>query len=73
MKQPQPIAWGYSWLGLLNMILLQWTLWRLQLTIDKQTGVVSRWAMVGPILPLSGWWSGYVYLTEAARRRRNAP
>jgi|WetSurMetagenome_2_1015567.scaffolds.fasta_scaffold1166172_1 hypothetical protein len=66
-----PIILGYSWIGLLNMILLQWSFWRLQLTIDKKTGIVTGIRMIGPIMPLTGWWSKYVYLTDAARRRRN--
>jgi hypothetical protein len=42
------------WLGYLNFILLQWFCFRVSVKIenDKRVG----WGIVGPCLPLTGWW-----------------
>lgn len=60
MKQPKPVFRGYSWLGILNMLLLQWFFIRLQLTCDK--GEIVSWKIIGPVVPLTGWWSKYIFL-----------
>ena len=60
MKQPKPILLGYSWLGILNMSLLQWFFIRLQATADN--GQIVKFNVIGPIVPLTGWWSRYIWL-----------
>jgi len=49
-----------SWLGLLNFFVLQWLLFRLQETVDVDDGKHLSWDVIGPIVPLTGWWSSYV-------------
>jgi hypothetical protein len=58
MKQPKPILFGYSWLGIINMVIIQWLFIRLQATCDK--GQIVRFDFIGPIVPLTGWWGPYV-------------
>jgi hypothetical protein len=60
MKQPQPILFGYSWLGILNMAILQWLFIRLQATVEN--GQIVKFKVIGPVVPLTGWWSPYVFL-----------
>jgi hypothetical protein len=62
MKQPTPIFRGYSWLGILNMLVIQWFFIRLQLTCDG--GVIVGWKLIGFIVPLTGWWSPYIWLKK---------
>lgn len=53
------IAFGYSWLGLLNVCLLQWLFVRLEGEVNS-SGVVLAFNVIGPIVPLTGWTFGYV-------------
>jgi len=47
-----------TWLGYLNFVVLQWFFVRYaRVTDDRGETVGFRW--LGPILPLSGWWSDY--------------
>lgn len=67
-----------SRLGLLNFILLQWFFVRLtKMTPALATAGAKRplaqWTdqpvyfFIGPVLPLSGWWTSYVFLPGAKR------
>jgi hypothetical protein len=53
---------GYSWVGWLNMLVLQWWLICLQVALCAKTGKSVRWKLIGPLVPLTGWWSPYVWL-----------
>lgn len=60
-----PGGWfaGVSWVGALNMALLQWLFIRLELTTeDEAPQDVSRVAVLFPVVPLTGWQSEYVPL-----------
>jgi hypothetical protein len=57
--------WYYpfrTWLGLLNFLVLQWFFIRLQETVDEKTEAHERWDIIGPIVPLTGWWNRYWYV-----------
>lgn len=53
---------GFTWVGWLNIVVLQWFCVRLGYALDKETGSFVRWTWVGPVLPLTGWWSDYVFI-----------
>ena len=50
-----------SALGALNFLVLQWLFVRLQETVSDD-GAHERWDIIGLIVPLTGWWSRYVYV-----------
>lgn len=50
-----------SWYGWLNFLLIQWFFVRLTKCIDDETNKVS-WKLTYLVLPLTGWWSDYVFL-----------
>jgi hypothetical protein len=43
----------------LNVFLLQWVGFRLARVIEED-GEQSGWAIIGPVLPLTGWGNGYI-------------
>jgi len=47
-----------SWFGWLNFIILQWLGVRLAAEVKKKN--IIGWTLIGPILPLSGWWGRYI-------------
>ena len=53
-----------TWLGVLNFVILQWFLIRLAKQVEGQPGEYKTvgWKIIGPILPLTGWWSNYIWL-----------
>lgn len=51
-----------TWLFASNFLLAQWFFVRLAKEIDRDTLKVVRWAWMGPIVPLTGWWSNYIWL-----------
>jgi hypothetical protein len=59
----KPILFGYSWIGILNILLLQWFFVRLQATADKDMNI-TKFEIIGPIVPMTGWWSKYVWLSK---------
>jgi hypothetical protein len=51
----------HTWLGWLNLLLVQWSFFRIARRVDlkgKQTG----WSILGPVLPMTGWGSPYVWI-----------
>jgi hypothetical protein len=48
-------------LGLLNFLVLQWFFVRLQETTTLK-GEHIRWDLLKGVVPLTGWWGGYVRL-----------
>lgn len=54
-----------SALGLLNRVVFQWTCFRLAKVVDVEGRRVG-WKWLGPVLPLTGWGSDYVWI---GRRR----
>lgn len=67
----KPILFGYSWIGILNQLLLQWFFIRLEASLDnaKDRRIVAL-RIIGPILPLTGWWSKYIWLTKQPRKKK---
>lgn len=57
MKHPKRFFLGWSWVGWLNFIVLQWFCIRLAYV---QPG--GDWAIFCWPLPLTGWWSDYRYI-----------
>lgn len=61
--QFKPILLGYTWVGILNQLVLQWFFVRLQVTVvGKDDPTVGSVKLIGFILPLTGWWSNYVWV-----------
>ena len=50
-----------SWFGYLNFFVLQFAGVRLQRTVDKH-GQHIAWNLIGPIVPMTGWWQDYVWM-----------
>lgn len=49
-----------SWLAAFNFVLLQWVGFRLA-RMCEEDGRQVAWALLGPVLPLTGWFGlGYV-------------
>ena len=55
---------GLSWVGWLNFILLQWVGIRLAYVVDGRR--ITRWYLLRWIVPLTGWWSHYLYVGRSA-------
>jgi hypothetical protein len=63
----KPIMLGYSWIGLLNLVLLQWLFVRVQATVDTTSGEITKFKIIGPIVPMTGWWSKYIWLKKSSK------
>lgn len=50
---------GYSWVGWLNIVFLQWFFIRLFYSVSYQDNVGS-YGLIFPIVPLTGWWGDYI-------------
>lgn len=46
-------------LGALNFVVVQWTFFRLA-KVYAVDGSFIRWKILGPVVPLTGWWSKYI-------------
>lgn len=49
---------GYSCIGWLNIIILQWFFVRLYYVENEQNNI-KNYGFIFPIVPLTGWWSDY--------------
>lgn len=49
---------GYSWIGWLNITILQWFFVRLYYVENDQNNI-ENYGLMFPIVPLTGWWSNY--------------
>ncbi|WP_316348495.1 hypothetical protein [Desulfuromonas acetoxidans] len=56
MKSPEVKFLGLTWVGWLNVVILQFLFVRLGY------GASGQWQLLKGILPLTGWWSDYIYL-----------
>jgi len=54
---------GYTWVGWLNIIVLQWLFVRLYYA-ESDSGSVENYGIIFPIVPLTGWWSDYLPLSK---------
>lgn len=48
-----------SLLKVLNLFLIQWLFVRLA-RVTESDGRTNGWCLIGPVLPLTGWWSRYI-------------
>ena len=55
-----------SKLGLLNFIILQWLFVRLCVTVDED-GSNPEYSILKWVVPLTGWWSSYVFLLKGKK------
>ena len=56
------LIFGYSWVGILNQLLLQWLFVRLQVEVENVSDrTILGVAIIYPIWPLTGWWNDYAY------------
>lgn len=60
---------GYTWVGLLNLLVLQWFFIRLAYTIDTKTGAIVSWDILKWVAPLSGWNSDFKYVGKPPQKR----
>jgi len=58
----KPVFLGYSWIGWLNLLILQWMFVRLEATIDTDSREIIHYHLIGFILPATGWMSDYIWL-----------
>ena len=56
MKNPTKKIFGKTWVGMLNIVILQWFFIRLSYG--------DNWRILYWILPITGWFSNYVYLNK---------
>lgn len=64
---------GFTWIGWLNIVLLQWLFFRLMYTVDEQGGKPTSYSLIFWIVPVTGWWANYIYLgreRQWPRRRK---
>ena len=54
-----------SKLGVFNFVVMQWSFHRLA-SIRESDGRHVRWTLLGPIVPLTGWWSDYIWCRRTA-------
>lgn len=56
-----PGGWfsGVSWVGVLNMLLLQWFGLRLWMRAETESKQVIEVALLWPVVPLTGWADEY--------------
>ena len=57
MKNPKKKLFCYTWVGWLNIILLQWFFIRL--------AYGSKWKIIGPIVPMTGWKNNFIYIYKS--------
>ncbi len=55
---------GFSWIGWLNVLILQWFCLRIEMTIDNDTKVITKYKLLGFIKPGTGWSGKYVWLKK---------
>lgn len=74
MAMKNPVWMLRSKLGWVNFFILQWFFVRLQevgLTEPDGKWKHLRWELLWAPLPLTGWWSRYVYLYKGPTARRH--
>lgn len=56
MKKPKHKFLGRTWVGWLNILLLQWFFIRL--------GYSKEWKLLRWVVPWTGWWSDYIWVKK---------
>lgn len=57
MNYPEKTLFNKTWVGWLNIFILQWFFIRLQGSIEDKN--MTKWQLILPVLPLTGWFSDY--------------
>lgn len=65
MKAPRVRILGWSWLGVVNFLIVQWFFVRIE--ADAETPIVPGESTMTlhwkpRVVPLTGWWSDYRYV-----------
>jgi len=65
MKAPLIRIFGWSWLGVVNFLIVQWFFVRIEATVETpvvpgKSEMTLAWKT--PVVPLTGWWSDYKYV-----------
>jgi hypothetical protein len=55
IKSPRKTFLGFTWVGWLNIIILQWFFIRLSYCVYP----LKNWRIIFGIYPLTGWWSDF--------------
>lgn len=53
----------------INFLLLQWFFIRLARIVDIKTNKIIGYNILGIVLPLTGWWSRYIWIYRLKRWR----
>ena len=61
MQTPQYKFFGESWVGWLNILILQWFFIRLAYSINLNNQH-TKYLILKWIVPTTGWWSDYKYI-----------
>lgn len=65
----RPILFGYSWVGILNFILIQWFFIRICVGADENRNITMVYT-IGLIVPLTGWWNDFLWIYAMNRKSR---
>jgi len=64
----EPVFRGYTWVGILNQVILQWFFIRFQAEVtDKEDLTVESFKIIGFVVPLTGWWSDYIWVWQVMK------
>lgn len=55
---------GYTWVGWLNILVLQWLFVRLAREIDIETGATESYAWIKGVVPLTGWFGRFWFVAD---------
>ena len=58
MKYPDRRFFWFTWVGWINFLILQWLFVRIVGRFNER-GQFAGWGLLGPVLPLTGWWGYY--------------
>lgn len=60
----KPRSWGYSFMVILNMLLLQWFCVRMYAVLSLTGCGCFKIGVIGFVVPMTGWWSNYVWIKK---------
>lgn len=60
MNYPTRKYLGKTWVGWLNIAILQWIGVRLGGAFEADGETFAHWIAMWPVLPLSGWWGCFI-------------
>ncbi len=62
----KPFINGYSLMGIINLLWVQWFFVRIEATVSDSCECFSI-GLMGFVLPWSGWWNRYIKLGQTWR------